>query len=148
MNNNQPCDVLVVEDDVMQCEEIAGFFNRAGMSVVMAHNGVRAIEQATLHEPRVALLDYNLPGCTGLEVAEQIRARYANTAIIMMSGRIEGLSEKKIRELGITAFVNKPLPPGPLRQAVLKLVRSVPAERGGQSPANGWLAAGLGGTRH
>src|SRR5215475_1117628 len=118
MENTQQCDVLIVEDDVVQCEEIAGFFSRVGMSVVVAHNGVRALEEAAAHEPRVALLDYNLPGCTGLDIAERIRARYANTAIIMMSGCIEGLSEQKIRELGITAFINKPLPPGPLRQAV------------------------------
>jgi len=143
------CDVLIVEDDIIQCYEIAGFFARAGMTVRTAHSSAKAMEQVAIHEPRVALLDYNLPGgATGLQLAEQIRARYANTAIIMMSGRIDGLSEERIRQVGITTFVNKPLPPGPLRQAVLKLVRAAPANRGGQTPVNGWLAAGVGGTRH
>ncbi len=64
----------------------------------------------------------------------------------MMSGRIDGLSEQMLEKLGITVFVNKPLPLAPLRSAVLRLVRSIP-QRSEQHHQRGWLSTGLGGTR-
>jgi DNA-binding response OmpR family regulator len=140
------CDVLIVEDDVIQCEEMAGYLGRAGLWVQMAHDGAAALRQARDHRPKVALLDYNLPDINGVQLAELLRPILPQTAIIMMSGRIDGLSEQTLAKLGITVFVNKPLPLGPLRQAVLKLVQSAPNDRGGPRQT-GWLAAGYGGTR-
>jgi DNA-binding NtrC family response regulator len=142
------CDVLIVEDDQIQCEEMASFLARSGLDVVMANNPAQALRVAATVPPRVALLDYNLPEMTGVELAEKMRALLPETPILMMSGRIDGLSEQTLAKLGITVFLNKPLPLGPLRQAVLKLVHSVPVDRKAQRPrASGWLAAGLGGTR-
>jgi FixJ family two-component response regulator len=93
-------------------------------------------------------LDFNLPDMTGVELAEQLRAQLPSLAILMMSGRIDGLSEHTLSRLGITVFVNKPLPLGPLRQAVLKLVQSDTTRHSDQQHSKGWLAAGVGGTRH
>ena len=144
MANDSSCDVLIVEDDMILCEEMAGFISRAGLLVEMAHNGSSGLRQAAALKPRVALLDYNLPDMTGVQLAEQLRALLPELAILMMSGRIDGVSETTLRELGITVFVNKPLPLGPLRQAVVKLVRNGPPN---PTMRSGWLAAGIGGTR-
>ena len=59
---------------------------------------------------RVSLLDYNLPDTTG------VRAFLPETVIIMISGRIDGLPEKTLETIGITVFVNTPLPLGALRR--------------------------------
>lgn len=143
------CDVLIVEDERIQCEEMAAFLARAGLSVVMAHDGTTGLAQARQYPPRVALLDYNLPDMTGVQLAEKLRAAFPEMAILIASGRIEGLSEQTLRALGISVFVNKPLPLGPLRQAVLRLARSAPVNRIEQlRHGGGWLAAGFGGTRH
>lgn len=147
MSNGSSCDVLVVEDDVIQCEEMASFLGRAGLAVETAHNAAAGLRKAAMLQPRVALLDFNLPDMTGVELAEQLRARLPSLSILMMSGRIDGLSEQTLSQLGITVFLNKPLPLGPLRQAVLKLARGDVVQRPDQRP-RGWLAAGVGGTRH
>jgi DNA-binding response OmpR family regulator len=118
------CDVLIVEDDVVQSEEMAAFLARSGLTVQTAHNGSAAIPLAEQLRPRVALLDYNLPDLNGVELAEAIRALLPDTAIIMMSGRIEGLAELTLEKIGISVFVNKPVPLGPLRQAVQRLVKT------------------------
>jgi DNA-binding response OmpR family regulator len=148
MVNGSSCDVLVVEDDAIQCEEMAGFLSRAGLAVEMAYSAAIGLKKAATLQPRVALLDFNLPDMTGVELAEQLRGMLPSLAILMMSGRIDGLSEQTLSKLGITVFVNKPLPLGPLRQAVLKLVRGDMARRPDQQRRKGWLAAGFGGTRH
>jgi DNA-binding response OmpR family regulator len=149
MPNDLSCDVLIVEDERIQCEEMAAFLARAGLSVAMAHDGATGLAQARRFPPRVALLDYNLPDMTGVQLAEKLRAAFPEMAILIASGRIEGLSEKTLKALGISVFVNKPLPLGPLRQAVLRLARSAPVNRiEQQQRTGGWLSAGLGGTRH
>jgi hypothetical protein len=91
---------------------------------------------------RVSLLDYNLPDTTG------VRAFLPETVIIMISGRIDGLPEKTLETIGITVFVNTPLPLGALREAVLKLVRSTPVDQMAWCQQKGRLSAGFGGTRH
>lgn len=149
MSSDFTCDVLIVEDERIQCEEMAAFLARAGLSVAMAHNGATGLAQARRYPPRVALLDYNLPDMTGVQLAEKLRAAYPEMAILIASGRIEGLSEQTLKALGISVFVNKPLPLGPLRQAVLRLARSTPVNRiQQQQRTSGWLSAGFGGTRH
>ena len=143
---DQRCDVLIVEDNAMQCDEMAEFLRRADLSVEKSYNGAQAREQARLHEPRVVLLDFNLPDMTGVTLAETLRALVPDSAILMMSGRIDGLSETTLATLGITVFVNKPVPLGPLRNAVLKLVAK--SRGGADAPQQkGWLAGGLGSRR-
>ena len=148
MTSDNRCDVLVVEDEIIQCEEMAGFLGRAGLAVQMAHNGSAGLRQAAAFNPRVALLDYNLPDTTGVQLAEQLRAMLPDMAIIMMSGRIDGLSEQTLQTIGIKVFVNKPLPLSALRQAVLKIVRSGPTQHQAPPRHGGWFSAGVGGTRH
>ncbi len=140
------CDVLIVEDSTVQCLEMADFLRRANLSVETAFDAATALAAATKFEPRVALLDYNLPDMNGVQLAEAIRALLPSAAILMMSGRIDGLSEETLHALGITLFVNKPVPLGPLRQAVVKLVQA--SAKGQQAPQpKGWLSTGTGGTR-
>jgi DNA-binding response OmpR family regulator len=148
VTNVLSCDVIVVEDDIIQCEEMAGFLGRAGLAVETAYNAAAGLRKAVALQPRVALLDFNLPDMTGVELAEQLRALLPSLSILMMSGRIDGLSEHTLSRLGISVFVNKPLPLGPLRQAVLKLVRGDTTRHSDQQHSKGWLAAGVGGTRH
>lgn len=146
MSSGARCEVLIVEDDTIQCEEMAGLLGRTGIAVGMAFNGASALRQAAELRPRVALLDYNLPDMNGVELAERLRALLPEISILMMSGRIEGLSETAMRTAGVTVFVNKPVPLGLLRQAVVKLLRNGPIDPAAQKRTS-WLSAGYGGTR-
>ena len=128
-----PCDVLVVEDDPVQAEEMAGFLGRAGLVVETAPDGAHAMRMAEMLHPRVVVLDYNLPDMTGIIVAERLRLLSPDIAVIMMSGRIGGLSENVLKQLGISVFVSKPVPLGVLRQAVQGLVH---ASKGSPSRAS------------
>jgi hypothetical protein len=85
----------------------------------------------------------------GVELAGHLRAFLPETTIIMMmSGHIEGLSEKILETIGITVFVNKPLPLRALREAVLKLVRSTPVDKMVWCQQKARLSARFGGTHH
>jgi hypothetical protein len=84
-----------------------------------------------------------------VQLAEELRKILPEAAILMMSGKIDGLSENALQKIGITVFVNKPVPLGPLRQAVLKLARPSAARlpRPARTGNSGWLSAGLGSRR-
>ena len=146
MPSQTPCDVLIVEDNPQLGDEMAGFIGRTGAVIRLARDGASALQLAAESEPRVLLLDYNLPDMTGLQLAERLRPALPSAAMIMMSGRIDGMSEKTLQTLGITVFLNKPVPLGLLRQAVVRLLNGSTAPAG-RAAANGWLSAGLGGVR-
>ncbi len=142
------CDVLIVVDDVIQCEAIAECLGRAGLAVQMVHYGASALRQAGALQQRAALLECYFPATTGVELAGHLRAFLPETTIIMMSGHIDGLSEKILATIGITVFVNKPLPLRALREAALKLVRSAPIDQMAWCQQKGRLSGSFGGTRH
>lgn len=138
------CDVLVVEDDVAQCGEMAGYLGRSGLATQMAYDGASALHQAAEHRPRVVVLDFHLPDMTGVQLARQLRPLLPSSGFIMMSGHIGSLSEQTLQEIGIAVFVNKPVPLGPLRRAVLKLAQSPQIGLvGRRRRKKGWFATGL-----
>ena len=61
MKGDSQCDVLIVEDDAMQCIEMQGFLSRAGLNVETARDATSGLARARFVKPRVLLLDYNLP---------------------------------------------------------------------------------------
>jgi DNA-binding response OmpR family regulator len=117
-------DVLIIEDDPTQAEELACYLRRAGLGVDATVSGSLAIHTVAQLRPKVALIDYNLPDMDGVTVAERIRRLSPGTAIIVMSGRIDWLSELTLEKVGIFSFMNKPVALGPLRNTVRKLVRA------------------------
>jgi len=138
------CDVLLVEDDPMQCEEMAGYLSRVGLKVITASNGESALRLAIAHPPRVAIIDYNLPDQTGVDVAKKLRECLAGVSLMLVSGRIDSLPEETLKSVGISHFANKPLPLRPLRDAVLKLTKSGPATLRNLVGDNGSRSAVLG----
>jgi DNA-binding response OmpR family regulator len=117
-------DVLIIEDDPTQAEELACYLRRAGLRVDATVSGSLAIHTVAQLRPRVALIDYNLPDLDGVTVAERIKRLSPGTAMIVMSGRIDWLSDLTLAKFGIFTFVNKPVALRPLCSTVRKLVRA------------------------
>jgi DNA-binding response OmpR family regulator len=127
-----PCDVLIVEDDILQAEELAAFLARYGLNVAIDHDGSTGLHHAATAKPRVAVLDYNMPGLDGAQVAQRIRAVSPNTAVIMISGRIGRPSDATLGKLGVFAFLNKPFSLSSLSKVIAKVIRET--KRTGQTP--------------
>lgn len=140
-------DVLIVEDHRPICEQMADFLRRGGLTVLCAYSAEAAIAVVGEYQPRVLILDYNLPDLDGVQLARQLRTTLSEAAIIMMSGRIEGVSERTLADVRINVFLNKPVPLAPLRRAVERLARQDTASAAAASSAGGWLSTGWGGVR-
>jgi len=119
------CDVLVIEDDVMLAGELADFLGRSGLTVRTLHAGSDAIHRVAALKPRVALIDFNLPDLDGGRVAERISRLSPSTGMILMSGRIEEPPTTALMELGVYAFLSKPVALGQLRTSVRKVLQKL-----------------------
>jgi DNA-binding response OmpR family regulator len=120
------CDVLLVEDDLDLTELMASYLRRGGLNVSTAHSSSSALHLLTKITPRVAVLDYRLPGSTGAELAHQLRQALPELPIIMMSGAIGELDQETLEKVGVKVFVNKPVPLRALLSACTGLLKSAP----------------------
>ena len=105
-----PAQILVVEDEPAIQELIALNLEQAGQRPVMASSAEQALERIQEALPDLVLLDWMLPGQSGLELARRLRgdARTKKLPIIMLTAR--GDEEDKLRglETGADDYITKP----------------------------------------
>jgi len=120
----ESCDVLIVEDELSLAETISQFLTRGGLRVRTAHGAASALRTAGIAPPRVAIIDYQIPGMNGLDLAAKLRGELPTLQIILMSANNLHFDRGTLEKAGVKVFVNKPMPPGPLRQAVMRLLQA------------------------
>ncbi|MDE7178818.1 MAG: response regulator [Lachnospiraceae bacterium] len=106
---------LVIDDDKMFCECTLATLESIGIHAQCALNGQAALEMIEEQHRKgndyeVILADWKLPGMDGIEVAREIRSRYGTTAHIMMISAADNSEiEEQARQVGVDAFIVKPL---------------------------------------
>jgi signal transduction histidine kinase len=116
--------VLVAEDDPILGKLICAVLAAEGYRPALAAEGAEAIRLWEEHEASIALLvtDMTMPGLTGPELIERVRARRPDLPVICTSGYSDSeLNRRGTLPVGVT-FVEKPFSPKVLRQRVLDLL--------------------------
>jgi two-component system alkaline phosphatase synthesis response regulator PhoP len=131
-----PRTIRVVDDEPDLVKVLRGYLEQAGFRVVTAHDGPAALAQFRHEEPDLVLLDLNLPGLDGIEIARRLRAASA-VPIIMVTARVEETDRVVGLELGADDDVVKPFSP----REVVARVRAVLRRTESQPPAPERLAA-------
>ena len=102
---------LLVADDSITIQKVIGIiFGGEEYSLTIVDNGKSAIEKAREVCPDVLLIDALMPGMTGYEVAEAVRATpsLANKPILILTGSFEPFDEDKAKKCGADDFLSKP----------------------------------------
>lgn len=99
--------LLVVDDDAGLRETLADFFELEGFKVSQAANIAEARTRLAGGHPDLILLDVNMPGGTGLQLAAEIRAGAA-TPIIILSGKGAMVDRVVGLEVGADDYMAKP----------------------------------------
>lgn len=102
--------ILVIEDEVELVKVLRSYLEKAGFNVLAAHRGDTGLSTWEHRRPDLIILDLNLPGMDGLDVAREIR-RKANTPIIMLTARVEEADQLIGLELGADDYITKPFSP-------------------------------------
>jgi two-component system alkaline phosphatase synthesis response regulator PhoP len=117
--------ILVVEDDSALRDSIAYNLRGEGYDVIIAEDGIAALDIAREQSISLVLLDLMLPRLSGLDVCRQLRARpeTANTPIMMVTARGEETDKVVGLELGADDYVTKPFSWKELHARVRALLR-------------------------
>jgi DNA-binding response OmpR family regulator len=105
--------VLIIEDDKRIADWVKIYFERAGFSVEIAHDGQTGLDRARALNPDLIILDLMLPGMDGMEVCQILRLE-SDVPIIMLTAkgsqhdRVHGL------ERGADDYIVKPFDPDEL----------------------------------
>lgn len=97
-----PLRILFVDDDLKYSILLKKFLEKEGYDVTYAGNGILALVQFPVVKPNLVLLDINMPGLNGFEVAEKIREQDHNVLIFFLSDR----SDKNDRLKGFSVKGN------------------------------------------
>jgi len=102
--------VLVVEDEPAQREVLAYNLESEGFRVIKAADGNEALLLIEEEQPDLILLDWMLPGTSGIEICRQIKSRpaFRMTPVIMLSARSEEVDKVRGLETGADDYISKP----------------------------------------
>lgn len=127
---NEDTTILVVEDETAIREMLGVTLQRAGFSIIEAGDTREASDRLGERTPDLVLLDWMLPGISGIEFAKRLRREEATRElpIIMLTAR--GEEESKLRgfEMGIDDYVTKPFS----TQELVARIRAVLRRSAGQ----------------
>ena len=114
--------ILTADDDKDLLALIAFTLSQAGYLVVKASDGPSAIRMFDQEAPDLVILDINMPGASGFQVCEAVRAR-SRVPVMMLTVRGEEEDLVRALELGADDYLSKPFSPRTLLARVKALLR-------------------------
>ncbi|MBA3919204.1 MAG: DNA-binding response regulator [Gemmatimonas sp.] len=122
---SNPDRILVVDDEPEIVALVAYHLAKAGYRVSTASSGQDALELARRDRPSLIVLDLMLPGLSGFDVLEQLRADDStrDMAVLMLTARREEPDRIRGLSLGADDYLTKPFSPAELVLRVAAILR-------------------------
>ena len=121
--------VLITDDSLLQRKTLSAIVAEAGHQVDTACNGQEALEKIQANPPDCLLLDMLMPIMDGVQVLEQLESRGVKLPVMVLTADVQEWLKDRCLELGVQAFLNKPVEQDQLRQALNGILSaSVPSE--------------------
>lgn len=102
--------VLLIEDEANIAEAIRFILTRDGWTVSTLQDGAGAVQAVHEHKPDLVILDLMLPGRSGLEILESLRADPATETlpVLMLTAKGGGRDREAAERAGASRFMTKP----------------------------------------
>ncbi len=103
--------ILLVEDNEMNRDMLSRRLVKRGFDVVIAVDGLLGLSMATTEKPDLILMDMSLPGLSGWEASQRIKADPATAGIPIIALTAHAMAEDRDRALaaGCNEFETKPV---------------------------------------
>ncbi|MFM0502519.1 hybrid sensor histidine kinase/response regulator [Paraburkholderia caffeinilytica] len=118
---NSPVNILIVDDIVHNVTALEALLTRPELAVLVADSGTAALDLLLKHEVALAILDVNMPGMNGFELAALMRGspRTSHVPIIFLTATAQDASRTfRGYEAGAVDFLYKPFDPRILQSKV------------------------------
>jgi CheY-like chemotaxis protein len=114
--------VLLVDDDASVRDLLRATLPVGeGFELVEAHDGSAALKAVEAAAPDLILLDWSMPGLSGADVLERLRAAGHRVPVVVLTARAEPSRRQLADELGADSFLTKPFSPLELLEVVERL---------------------------
>jgi DNA-binding response OmpR family regulator len=102
--------VLLIEDEPNIIEAIRFLLERAGFTVAEHSDGATAFDKINALKPDLVVLDLMLPGKSGLQILEEIRAATptVNLPVLMLTAKGQRRDREAAENAGVSKFITKP----------------------------------------
>lgn len=101
--------VLIVDDETSIIESLEGILSDDGFEVIHAFNGYEALKKIETESPDIVLLDIWMPGMDGIETLREIKKKFPNIPVVMITGHGTIESAVDATKSGAYDFLEKPL---------------------------------------
>jgi DNA-binding response OmpR family regulator len=118
--------VLIADDEPNILVTLEFLMQREGHCVLLARDGDEALAQLRAHRPDLVLLDVMMPGKTGFEVCQALRAdeALAHTRVLLLTAKGRDTDVAQGLGVGADAYVTKPFSTRELAARVRELLAS------------------------
>ncbi len=115
--------VLVVDDEESILTLIKFHLEKAGLTVITAEEGKKALEIVKEEKPDLIVLDIMLPGMDGIEICKSLRKEDYHTPILMLTAKDEEIDKIIGLEVGADDYMTKPFSVRELMARVKAMLR-------------------------
>ena len=118
--------ILVADDSTTVRTLVSKILRRAGFVVTEAVDGIDAYAKIVLHHPDVAIVDWSMPGCSGLDVLRRVKAdpSVAPTAMVVLTASDDRSLVRECLAAGAADYLRKPCDPSELVARVRNVASS------------------------
>ena len=123
--------ILVVDDDPVIGKSFDRVLSGKGYAVITAADGDEALRKLSTETYDVVFTDIRMPGMSGLEVAERVKASQPWLPVVIVTGYGTGENEARATAAGVAGFLRKPLSPEMIEgttEMALAATAAAPAE--------------------
>jgi DNA-binding response OmpR family regulator len=117
---------MVVEDEERLSLAMRRFFTQHGFQVRLAHSEAAALELLDEGSPDAAILDVHLPDGSGLDVLERLRHLRMVIPVVVITADDSQPIRQRAEQLGLAAFLTKPVQPLELLRILEQVLRQAP----------------------
>jgi CheY-like chemotaxis protein len=104
-----PNKTLLVDDEKEFVETLSERLKSRNISSTVAHTGQAALDTIEKEKPEVMVLDLKMPGMGGMDVLRQVKEKYPQIEVIILTGHGSEKEEDLAMELGAFAYLEKPV---------------------------------------
>jgi len=103
--------ILVVDDDPVVAKSFDRVLAGKGYAIITASNGEEALSKIASENYDAVFTDIKMPGMSGIEVAEKIKASKPWMPVVIVTGYGSDANRNRAAAAGVTEFLQKPLSP-------------------------------------
>ena len=128
--------ILVVDDEGIVLDSCQRVLEEDGLEVLLVTSADKAIMAIEDEEPSVLLMDVKMPVRDGMDLMREVKERWPDIPIIVMSGydTIETIEEAV--KMGAATFIAKPFTPDELLETVRQVIKKEEAHGKKESHSN------------